>query len=122
MLRDEVIQALGRIVGPERVRRDAPLAPFTTFRVGGPADCLAEVRTSEELVHLVQVARREALPVTILAGGSNVVISDAGVRGLVIRVHGGRITEEGSSSGFVRADAGATMNALVRWTIGRGYA
>jgi UDP-N-acetylmuramate dehydrogenase len=122
MLRDDVIRALGEVVGPGRVWLDAPLAPFTTFRVGGPADCLAEARTSAELAQLVHLARREALPVTILAGGSNVVVSDAGVRGLVIRVHGGRIADEGPSSGLVRADAGATMNALVRWTIGRGYA
>ena len=71
------------------VRRDASLAPFTTFRVGGPADYLLEVSRSSELKDALAAARADGLPATILGGGSNVLIADAGVRGLVIRVHGG---------------------------------
>src|ERR1044072_7309744 len=75
-----------------RVRRNAPLAPFTTFRVGGPADYLVEVSRSSEVKDALAAARADGLPVTILGGGSNVLIADAGVRGLVIRVHGGEVT------------------------------
>ena len=106
--------------GPEGVAREVPLAPFTTFRVGGPAECLVEVHDAAALARAVGVAARTGLPVTILGGGSNVLVSDAGIRGLVIRVRGGATVLEGGSG--VRADAGASLNSLVRWTIGRGLA
>jgi UDP-N-acetylmuramate dehydrogenase len=56
----------------------------------------------------------------VLGGGSNVLVADSGVRGIVVRVHGGDVRALGASS--VRADAGVTINGLVRWTIGRGIA
>jgi UDP-N-acetylmuramate dehydrogenase len=121
MLSEDVIRALAGVVGAGRVRTDVPLAPFTTFRVGGPADLLVETGDTDELVRLLAIARAAGLAATLLGGGSNVVVGDAGVRGLVVRVHGGWIREAGSG-GRVRADAGVTMNALVRWTIARGYA
>jgi UDP-N-acetylmuramate dehydrogenase len=106
--------------GAARVRRDAPLAPFTTFKVGGPAQCLVEVHDSRELASAWHLAAQAGVPATILGGGSNVLVSDAGVRGVVIRTHGGAIALEGEAG--VRADAGVSLNSLVRWTIGRGLA
>jgi UDP-N-acetylmuramate dehydrogenase len=106
--------------GPERVKREAPLAPFTTFRVGGPAECLVEVHDAAALARMVAIAAQTGLTATILGGGSNILVSDAGIRGVVIRVRGGAIVPEGESG--VRADAGASLNSLVRWTIGRGFA
>ena len=99
---------------------NASLAPLTTFRVGGPADWLVETRNSEEMVSALKLARREGVPVTLLGGGSNVLIADAGVRGLVIRPRGGAIDGEGAE--HVRADAAVTINGLVRWTIMHGVA
>jgi UDP-N-acetylmuramate dehydrogenase len=107
-------------LGTDRVVRAAPLAPFTTFKVGGPADLLVEPRSSGELVAALDAARREAVPCTLLGGGSNVLIGDRGVRGLVIRPRGGEIHAESATS--VRADAAVTINGLVRWLIARGLA
>lgn len=106
--------------GVERVRVNAPLAPFTTFKVGGPADVLLETKTGEELLDAVRLARAHGAPVTLLGGGSNVLVADAGVRGLVIRPRGGDISMVGDR--LVRADAAVTINGLVRWTINRGLA
>jgi len=106
--------------GAERVRCDVPLAPFTTFQVGGPADCLVEVGGSQELALALDLAARAGIPATVLGGGSNILVSDAGVRGVVIRVRGGTTALEGESG--VRTDAGVRLNSLVRWTIGRGLA
>jgi UDP-N-acetylmuramate dehydrogenase len=106
--------------GPERVLRDVPLAPFTTFKVGGPAEWFVEVSGTCELATAVALARQAGLAVTVLGGGSNVLISDAGIRGLVVRAHGGETVREGERS--VRADAGVGLNSLVRWTIRHGLA
>lgn len=104
--------------GPSRVQTGVPLAPFTTFRVGGPADIVLEARASDEIVRALALARRFQQPVTLLGGGSNVLVADAGVRGLVIRPRGGAIHE--LDEHHVRADAAVTINGLVRWTILHG--
>ena len=99
----------------DRVQEHCPLGPFTTFRVGGPADWLLDVRTSDELATALALAAREGVPLTMLGGGSNVLVADSGVRGLVIRSRGGDIRR--IDGGGVRADASVTINGLVRWTI-----
>ncbi len=112
--------ALDEILGPDRVRAGVPLAPYTTFRIGGPAEWFVEVSDALEAARVVELARRDGVALTILGGGSNVLVADAGVRGLVVRLHGGQIRAVGE--GVVRADAGVTINGLVRWTISRGLA
>ena len=76
-----------------KTSRDEPLARFTTMRVGGPADLFAVVHNPFELRALVKFARSRAIPYTLLGRGSNIVIADAGIRGLVIqdRAEGSRI-------------------------------
>jgi UDP-N-acetylmuramate dehydrogenase len=106
--------------GQERVRRDVPLSAFTTFRVGGPADWFFEPRSSDETVIALGLAREAGVPVTILGGGSNVLIADAGIRGLVLHPKGGDIQRVDQA--HVRADAAITINGLVRWTIVHGAA
>ena len=104
----------------DRVRRDVALAPMTTFKVGGPAELYLETTTEEELLEALKIAHAGGLKVTMLGGGSNVLIADRGIRGLVIRPKGGAVRPLGDR--LVRADAAVTINGLVRWTINRGYA
>jgi UDP-N-acetylmuramate dehydrogenase len=89
-----------------KTSRDEPLARFTTMRVGGPADLFATVHNLFELRALIRFARARELPYLLLGRGSDVVISDRGVRGLVIqdRAEGSRV--DGTS--YV-ADAGVPM-------------
>ncbi len=98
--------------------RNHLLAPLASLGVGGPADWFADVRTEAALLDALAFARREDLPVTVLGGGSNVLISDRGVRGLVVRFARGSAREVGP--GRIRASAGMTLNGLIRWTIQRG--
>lgn len=113
-------RSLARAFGRDRPRARAPLAPLTTFKVGGPADWLLEVHDTAELQLALSIAGAANQPVTVLGGGSNVLVGDRGVRGLVIRMRSGAIAER--PPGAVRADAGVTLNGVVRWTIGRGLA
>ena len=113
-------EALTRALGPDRVRQSVSLAPMTTFRVGGPADWFIETRTSDEILAALATAKEAGMPVTILGGGSNVLVADSGIRGLVIRPRGGEVRQV--DPGHVRADASITINGLVRWTINHGCA
>jgi UDP-N-acetylmuramate dehydrogenase len=106
--------------GADRVRREVPLAPMTTFKVGGPAEIFIETHSEQEIVAALTIAHAAGAKVTVLGGGSNVLISDRGVRGLVIHPKGGAVSPVGDQ--LVRADAAMTINGLVRWTINRGYA
>ena len=112
--------ALTDALGADRVQRSVALAPMTTFRVGGPVDWFVETRSSDEMLAVLAAARAAGMPVTILGGGSNVLVADAGIRGLVIRPRGGEV--RAVDSGQVRADAAVTINGLVRWTINHGCA
>ncbi len=89
-----------------KTSRDEPLARFTTMRVGGPADLFATAHNAHELRALVRFARTRDLPHLILGRGSDLVIADAGVRGLVIQVRA-----EGSRTDGERytAEAGVQM-------------
>jgi len=113
-------ESLAAVLSPDRVCRHAQLAAHTTFRLGGPADLLVSVRTEEEAMAVAAAARAADVPVVALGGGSNVLVSDRGVRGLVLHFHGGDIERAGD--GLVRAGAGVTINGLVRWLIGQGLA
>src|SRR5262245_16242996 len=104
-------QTLRQILGPDQVRPNAPLAPLTTFRVGGAADWLVEARSVEQLTAVLRASHAANVPVTVLGGGSNVVVSDDGVRGIVIRVLLTAISK--AALGRVRAEAGVTINGLV---------
>ena len=109
-----------RIAALPGIQRDAPLAPYTTFKVGGPADWFLHAKSADDVRAALAAARADGVPIIVLGGGSNVLVADAGVRGLVIRMHGGDV--RAVSDSVIRADAGLTINGLVRWTVNRGVA
>ncbi len=102
------------------VLRHEPLAPYTSARIGGPADWLMVVETAEELISAVGAAQDQGLAWRVLGGGSNVLVADAGVRGLVILNRARRVDFRGG--GRVYAEAGANLSSLARSCIARGLA
>ena len=120
MTPDEFDRTVREIAGVARVRRDVTLAPLTTFKVGGPADWLIEIESVETLRAVTKAASAARVPITVLGGGSNVLVSDRGIRGVVLRLRLLDIVDAPGPS--VRAGAGMTINGLVRWTVGRGLA
>ena len=116
----DIGEELRTAFGRDRVLEHAPLAPWTTFKVGGPADYLLLARSNDDVLTAARLAAGACVPLTVLGGGSNVLVSDAGVRGLVVCVRSSTISL--LPPGRVRADAGVTINGLVRWTITHGLA
>lgn len=96
-----------------KIKRDEPLAPYTAYKIGGPADYFIDVRTHEELVKVIEAAEKDQTPYIILGGGCNIVFSDKGFRGLIIHniakkieVHGSQlIVESGTPLSLVIAEA-----------------
>jgi len=71
-----------------RARFDEPLAPFTWWKIGGPADALIDVVTSDELAFVLRRIFKRRLPMFVLGSGSNLLVGDGGIRGLVVRLEG----------------------------------
>ena len=117
---DDLDHELRARFGDSHVRRHAPLAPLTTFKVGGTADWLIDVRGEAEISAALHLAREYGVPIVPLGGGSNVLVADDGLRGIVLRIHGGDVVQ--IDGALIRADAGVTINGLVRWTINHGVA
>ncbi|MGH2429791.1 MAG: UDP-N-acetylmuramate dehydrogenase [Candidatus Limnocylindria bacterium] len=94
-----------------RLETNAPLGPLTTLRVGGTADRLATPRSRDELLAVLALARDADLPPFILGNGSDLVVADAGIRGLVVR---NRAREVSIARTTLRADGGTAMAQLVK--------
>lgn len=123
------LQELKKILG-EGVKENEMLARYTTLKIGGPADLFYDATTSAELADAVVAARKLEIPVFILGGGSNILIGDQGIRGLVIKNATNGILmrgakgkyRDGQKTGkvFVEAESGVLINKLVRDTIEEG--
>jgi UDP-N-acetylmuramate dehydrogenase len=100
------------------VRASVPLATSTTFRIGGTADYVADVATADDVRDVVTAADRASIPWVVIGGGSNLLVDDAGFRGLVIRCRPGAVVCH--DDGLVEADAGVSLNAVVRSAIQHG--
>ena len=97
--------------GGIELQDDVALGPLTTLRVGGTADRLTEARTVPELVAALEAANAAGVPAGVIGKGSDVVVADAGVRGLVIRNRADALTIE---EGVVSAASGAAMATVVK--------
>jgi len=102
---------------PLGTRRNVSLAPYTTFKIGGTAKYFYIARSTKDIVDAVAQAKSLKLPFFVLAGGSNVLVSDKGFNGLVIKVQNTAYT---ISKTNVHADAGVSMETLVKKTGSKG--
>lgn len=118
-------------LGSDRLKLNEPLSKHTYFKLGGPADLLYEAKTVEELSSAVQSATLYKVPYLVIGGGSNILITDAGFRGLVIKNKTSNIQLKGFAGGVdkgkldlkeavVQADSGVPANLLIRYTLDQG--
>jgi UDP-N-acetylmuramate dehydrogenase len=111
--------SIDRALGKSRVQRDVPLAPYTTFKIGGPADLFYEARSPDELAAAVLLARQLDVPHFVLGLGANILVGDGGFRGLVIRNAASH--HEFSPEGRLRTDSGAVMKDLILESVRLGW-
>lgn len=112
--------------------RDEPLAKHTTFRIGGPAEWYVAATTLEQLEGLAELAHEHRVPLTVLGGGSNLLVSDAGIHGLVMvnqtRWHGparefrSRWHHPAVRDDQVAAESGVLLAGFARWAVRQGLA
>ena len=104
------------------VRRAEPLAPHTWFHLGGPAEFFAEPNTVEELQALVRRCREQNTPIRLLGGGSNILVRDEGVAGMVVRLAAPAFTEITVGKQTVSAGGGAKLGHAISTSVREGLA
>jgi UDP-N-acetylmuramate dehydrogenase len=102
------LEPLRQALGPDRARRGEILAPYTTFRIGGPADLFYEAESAEDLARALLAAREHRVPYFLMGLGANILVGDRGFRGLVIR-NRARRTEVFPIEARIRAESGAVV-------------
>ncbi|MEX0616530.1 MAG: UDP-N-acetylmuramate dehydrogenase [Candidatus Woykebacteria bacterium] len=98
-------------MGEERVRKNEPMSLHTQMKVGGPADFYYEAQSAKELEDAVRFAIESRLPYTVIGNGANVLVSDKGIRGLVIASRANQV--KFLPHGFVEAESGVDNNVLI---------
>ncbi|MCX7677721.1 MAG: UDP-N-acetylmuramate dehydrogenase [Spirochaetes bacterium] len=105
---------------------DEPMSRHTTYRTGGPADCLFIPNNPACLGEVREMAKKEGLPFLVIGGGSNILVSDKGIRGIVARVCGEvdagiRTVAQKDESIVVFVDARVEKKAFLEWALRRGF-
>ncbi|MBQ2990543.1 MAG: UDP-N-acetylmuramate dehydrogenase [Clostridia bacterium] len=104
---------------PERIIPRAPMARYTTFRVGGEADVLVNIVDAREVSVALRAAKSAGVPVTIIGNGSNLLVRDGGIRGLVIRI-GNDCAALRREDDVLYAKAGALMSSIAQFALSEG--
>src|SRR6266478_5550831 len=103
-------------------RRDEPLAPCTWLKTGGAAEYFITPRTPDELVEVVRICHQDHVPMRVLGGGSNLLVRDEGISGVVLSLSGpafSKIVVEGTK---VTAGAGASLSHVISHAVKAGLA
>ena len=117
----DVLCALATVTSEDDVLLSEVLAPYTTFHIGGAADVLVLPRSVEQLVHVLNTCVTAGWPVTVLGNGSNVLVSDRGVRGAVVLLRDNLAAiEVDAAHRRVRAEAGALLRDVALAAAGAG--
>lgn len=106
----------------DKVKENVSLAPYTSARIGGPADIFVTADTSTELARIVKLLWKHGMPFTLLGGGSNVLVSDRGVRGVVILNRAKGVKFHTGDQPSVTAESGVVFSNLANRCASKGLA
>jgi len=106
----------------DKVKENVSLAPYTSARIGGPADVLITAESADELVYIDTLLRKQELDYIMLGGGSNVLVSDRGVRGIVVLNRAKAVRFHNGGQPSVTAESGVVFSNLANRCASKGYA
>lgn len=104
----ECIAKLQQFLPDEAVLLNEPMSKHTTFKIGGPADCFVMPSTIEEAIAVIKTVKEFAVPLTMLGNGSNLLVMDKGIRGVVVNLNE-RFAKISRNGNFIKAQCGALM-------------
>ena len=108
---------LTSVIAKERVYVDEPMSRHTTFRVGGPADFFVKPKAKEEVRDVIRICKEAGMPYYIIGNGSNLLVSDAGYRGVIVQICK-EMNEVKVEGDLVKAQAGALLSGIAAKALG----
>ena len=80
------IKEIEKFISKDKIYINEPMNKHTSFKIGGPAECLIKVQTAEELKEILKLSQEQSIPLTIIGNGSNILVSDEGIKGIVLKI------------------------------------
>ncbi len=80
------VKQIEKIIPKERIHLNEPMKKYTSFKIGGPAECLIKIEKVEELIQVLKICKENKIPLTIIGNGSNILVSDEGIEGIVLKI------------------------------------
>ena len=108
---------LNNVIGKDSILIDEPMSRHTTFRVGGPADFFVTPKAKEEVRDVVRICKEAGMPYYIIGNGSNLLVSDAGYRGVIVQIYK-EMNEVKVEGDLVKAQAGALLSGIAAKALG----
>ena len=108
---ERILENIESVVANGRVMVDEPMKHHTTFKIGGPADLLVEPSSIEEVESVLKICRSEDIPVTVIGNGSNLLVRDGGIRGVVVKI-AEMLSDVSVYEEKIVAEAGALMSKI----------
>ncbi|HOQ00197.1 MAG TPA: UDP-N-acetylmuramate dehydrogenase [Acetivibrio clariflavus] len=111
MEKEKYIKLLGNIAGEENVKADEPMKKHTSFKIGGPADFLVTPCSVQSLCEVIKLCKKENLPIFIMGNGTNLLVSDKGIRGVVVKIYD-NLNRYVVKDNFIEAYGGILLSKL----------
>ena len=108
---------LNNVIGKDSILIDEPMSRHTTFRVGGPADFFVTPKAKEEVRDVIRICKEAGMPYYIIGNGSNLLVSDAGYRGVIVQIYK-EMNEVKVEGDLVKAQAGALLSGIAAKALG----
>lgn len=108
---------LNNMIGKDSILIDEPMSRHTTFRVGGPADFFVTPKAKEEVRDVIRICKEAGMPYYIIGNGSNLLVSDAGYRGVIVQIYK-EMNEVKVEGDLVKAQAGALLSGIAAKALG----
>lgn len=80
------IEEIKKIISKDKIYINEPMSKYTSFKIGGPAECLIKIQTAEQLKSILKLSKEQDIPLTIIGNGSNILVSDEGIKGIVLKI------------------------------------
>ncbi len=111
MEKEQIAHLLGEIIGPENVYTDQPMSQHTSFRIGGPADVLVKPYSEEQFSDIFKFCNREGIPVFVMGNGTNLIVRDKGIRGVVVKIFD-NLNKCSVNGDVIEAESGILLSRL----------
>ena len=107
-----IVEEIQKIVSKDKIFTNEPMSKYTSFKIGGPAEIFVKINNVEELKLIIKISKQAEVPITVVGNGSNLLVSDDGIRGIVLKIEFDKIEIE--ESGKLKVGSGVKLAFLAQ--------